>query len=512
MKKSLVIGLLGVVLFAVVMGCSKGGGSNVVQPVTPPSGYDYTTTTRQVASQNVNAAAGGVIQVADDTSIINELKLTIPAGALLNDTNVTVGEVSNPQALPLGLNYVGAPVNFGPDGTTFLSPAIVEIPFSDAALSDAGISSKAGLKLYYFDKSSGTWTEATVLSVDTINNIMIAQINHFSDYQVTGWNGTQPHDIGTPQPGDLLYKLTFEGLGAGWRPGHVGIYTGEKEWLGDHPEYASADVQRCHKYNVIEALWDGIQYSYYNIPNTFESCPVTAGFEDNSIYMGAREPNGDIGPLTQQQRDIIVSYVELQVGKPYARKQTTGVLFGMLKGSLVKGPDSFNCVGLTEAAYEAARVNNDIGLVSWEREEIGDKVGNNSRLPPALTPAEQYMATKPAQGVDPVPTINWASLTPNSGTDCTEVLAQISVSHTYGLSYIGSVTYVTDDGYINPNIYINDEGLNGDIIAGDGIYSVSATAGGDPAIGSMGLTFTVTDKSSKSASIRLIYTYTSPCM
>ncbi|MBI5401523.1 hypothetical protein HZB05_01710 [Candidatus Wolfebacteria bacterium] len=504
MKRLVLIGLVIAMFFAI--GCNKGGRSSNTTS-SPPSGYDYTTTTHQVASQNVNAATGGIIQVTDSTSSIVGLKLTIPAGVLSNDTNVTVGEVSNPPALPLGLNYVGTPIDLEPSGTTFSQPATIEIPFFDAALSDAGVASKAGLKVYYFDKSTETWAQATVISIDTVNNVVTAEVNHFSFIQVTGGNGLQPQDIGRPQPGDLLYKLTFEGLGAGWRPGHVGIYTGEKEWLGDNPKHASDDVKRCGKYNVIEALWDGVQYSYYNIPNTAETCSVTTGFEHNSIYMGAREPNDDIGPLTQQQRDTIVSYVESQIGNPYAKIDTTlGALFGMAAGSAVKGQDlfhSFNCVGLAEAAYEAADVNGGRGLVSLWNEEVG--------LPPALTPAEQYMKTKPAQGVDPIPTINWAILTPDSGTDCTEVLVQISVSHTYGLSYIDSVTYITDDGYTNPNLYINDDGIDGDITAGDGTYSVSATAGGDPAIGSIGLTFTVTDKSSKPASIRLVYTYTGSC-
>lgn len=38
MKKSLVIGLLGVVLFVAAIGCSKGGGSN---PATTPSLFPY---------------------------------------------------------------------------------------------------------------------------------------------------------------------------------------------------------------------------------------------------------------------------------------------------------------------------------------------------------------------------------------------------------------------------------------------------------------------------------------
>lgn len=344
--------LLGVWLLVVVMGCghdNKDNSSAIASPVT----YDYTTTTRQVASQNISAAAGGIIGVTDETSAIAGVILAIPPGALSNDTNITVGEVNNPPAPPIGLNYVGVPIDFGPSGTVFTTPAIVEIPFSETAMDDAGVSSKTALKLYYFDKTAKGWTEAKIISINTVRNVVIGRLDHFSYYAIFGLNGIQPHDIGTPQPGDLLYKLTLEDLLSGWRPGHVGVYTGEKVWNGLGA--ASADVKRCNKYNVVEVLADGTQYSYYNIPNTVETCSVSTGFEWDSIYMGAREPKDVL--LTQQQRERIVSYAEAQVGKPYAWKQMYGAAFGLSAGRFVKGPDSFNCVGLAEKAYEVAGVN-----------------------------------------------------------------------------------------------------------------------------------------------------------
>ena len=125
-----------------------------------------------------------------------------------------------------------------------------------------------------------------------------------------------------------------------------------------------------------------------------------------------------------------------------------------------------------------------------------------------ITPAELYSKTKPAGGADVGPTINWATLSPSSGTVDTQVVLQISVSHPYGLSYIDGVAYyVTSSGYVNPNIIINDAGTGGDLKAGDGIYSATGTAGGDPSLGSMELTFVVTDKAGKSASANVVYKY-----
>lgn len=484
-------------------GCegSKGSGSDLSTSPVLAVQANYSTSITPVASKSVAASTGGEVTVASGSSLLDGIKLSIPGGALGNDIVVTVGEVNAPPALPLGLNFVGVPIDFGPDGTTFSTPATVEIPFTDATLNQAGVTSKVNLKLYTFDKATGVWSEVKIISIDTVRNIVIGQVNHFSFYSLVGLSGMPPEDLGRPQMGDILFTLgTFDnGKTSGWIPGHDGIYTGEKTWNGKG--LASADVVRCGKYNTVEALWGGVQYSYYKIPNTVQSCEVQTLFSGDAVYMGAREPKDFL--MTFEQRINVVAFVEAQVGRPYAIGQSIGALFGMLDGVNVKGP-SFNCVGLAEKAYEIAGANiDDQGIAQGIVEhDDGD----------LLTPALMYRNTKPAGGEDAVPVIVWATLTPDSGMFFTPLLAQIAVSHPYGLGYIDSVIYATDDGYVNPNMNINDAGVDGDIQAGDGIYSAQGPAGGDPSKGNMGLTFVVTDKAGKSTSVRIVYAYIRPPM
>lgn len=217
--------------------------------------------------------------------------------------------------------------------------------------------------------------------------------------------------------------------------------------------------------------------------------------------MGAREPKDFI--LTSEQRRKIVEYVEGQIGKPYAQSKTVGVLFGLVNALYGMGLERFNCVGLVEKAYEESGANQNMqgipqGIVKHNEKDL-------------LSPARQYSYTKPAGGTEVWPTIKSATLTPSSGTNCTQILAQIEINHPYGLGQIDHVTYVTDEGLVNPEILINDNGISGDLKAGDGIFSAKANSGGDPARGSVGMTFTVTDKSGKSDSRRLVYTYTGSC-
>ena len=503
MRKNILNILWVIFLSTLFYGCGKSGNGETSTSSGTGTTTDsiVTTTTTPVTSSMITASSGGVVQVASENTSLGKIKLSVPAGALAKDTLITIGAVNNPPPLPVGLNHLGAPVDFGPKGTLFSSPAMIEIPFTQLMLNQAGVLDESSLKLFVFDEMKNEWVEIKILYIDIVGKVVVAQLEHFSIYSLVGLSGTQPTDLGKPQMGDILFTLTKISVGKvssnGWYPGHDGIYTGEKKWNGQGK--ASEDVVRCGKYNVVEALMGGVQYSYYKIPNTTQSCKTETLFSDNSVYMGAREPKKFT--LTSEQRAKIVEFAESQVGKPYAMGPMIGNLFGLLNGSAVKGPNSFNCVGLVEKAYEYAQTNNMQeyfqGLITFDEGDI-------------LTPADQYRQTKPAGGVDEGPNIISASLTPSKGSATTQVLAQISVFHPDGLDHIESVKYETDGGYVNPNININDDGIGGDKVAGDGIYSAQSAAGSSTQNSNiLGLKFIVTDKNGKSASVRLVYTYTS---
>ncbi|MDD5012697.1 MAG: hypothetical protein PHQ66_03595 [Candidatus Nanoarchaeia archaeon] len=362
---------------------------NLQKQEDTPKSYEYKTTITSVESKEIDSETGGLIEITNPESFIYGTKLKIPAGALQSDTTISVGEVNNPPALPAGLNYVGTSVDFGPDGINFNNSLTIQIPYSDESLNDAGLSDDSNLKLYSYSESSKNWEEINILTADTENNIITAGINHFSHYTITGFNCPIPEDLGNPQRGDLLYSLGAvwdEGnpnLKDNWMPGHVGIYVGERIYSGG---LASEDVKKLGKYNVVEALPWGVQFTYYN--------PIS-DFSGLNAYAGAREPKDFT--LTLSQRDDIVAYVEDQVGQPYAMGPMIRSIFGLAAGSVVKGPYSFNCVGLAEAAYEFAKVNNREGLVHRVHEIY------------LLTPAEQYKETKPARGSFKIPLVSYTT-------------------------------------------------------------------------------------------------------
>jgi murein DD-endopeptidase MepM/ murein hydrolase activator NlpD len=344
----------------------------------------------EAISQEVNLSLGGEVEITDPESIINGVKLIIPpipsekkGGKLI--ANITISYIDDPYSLELPDNrgFLLPPVVINSD-ILFDAECILEIPYTEATLNNMGLSNDKNIKVYRYNYISSSWEEVLInkrnYKAEIDFDYMLELTLVIEEPNMTYACSTPsiflpPH--GFPQPGDLLYKLSFYGVSEGWIPGHVGIYVGEFE-----------KDSEGEPYNVIEALlFGGVQRNYYN--------PIS-DFSGSAAYMGARQPK-EFDSLTSIQRDIIIQYAKGMVGLPYAI-ETFSFYFGLARGDWVKGTDalgSYNCVGLAEKAYEIAGVNGGQGLVSDLDE------GNFCILPSptcVLTPVEQYAKTEPAEG------------------------------------------------------------------------------------------------------------------
>ena len=362
------------------------------ETITEEENTVYTTTLTTAISQQVKKTEQKEIQINDIESTLDGTKLSIPINTFTSDTTVTISEVNSPPTPPSGIGFIKSPVSI--ECTSQINnPITVEIPFSEVNLQNSGISDISSLSVYFYEslpvlegiKALTTWQKMENAVIDIVDKKIIFTTSKDGYISIGGGESPPPSDLGDPQPGDLVFKqgtilpginnFNFDSLG--WRPGHVGIYVGEKKY-GEK------------SYNVIEALSGGVTRSYYN--------PLSK-FGGKSVYMGVRKPKSKY--LTSQQRKAIVDFAELQVGKPYAWPQTIvdgvsiiqykGVEYGLTQGKFVKGDfGSFNCVGLAEKAYELAGVNDGEGLVPDIEEN-----SSPGRIE-ILTPAEMYNKTEPA--------------------------------------------------------------------------------------------------------------------
>ena len=124
-------------------------------------------------------AAGGEVDAAD-----GDVTLTAPAGAVAEDTEISVQEESDPPDDPA---YVpGTAFAFGPDGTAFQQPVALTIAYDPNAIPSEV--SEESLKLA--KAVSGAWEAVAGSSVDTTAKTVTGNINGFSVYGIIG--STEP--------------------------------------------------------------------------------------------------------------------------------------------------------------------------------------------------------------------------------------------------------------------------------------------------------------------------------
>jgi hypothetical protein len=381
------------ILSMIVLIFSGCGGGN---PVTPPIDNDDDSDSEEielieVVSKEIDIYEGGVIEVTDESSEIYGTRVIIEPidkGGKSKDNYVTISiflanVLTGNWTIGDYQGFLVTPVVVKSDMVLYAGllppPITLELPYNEDKLSNAGVSKNDTPNLYRLNNENQfekvPENEYSCDNDKIITTIDWGEEGYYSYHALTVTNCKPPDNLGTPLPGDLLYRLSRCGENDNWLPGHVGIYVGKRYHKDDGV------------YNVIEALWPDpkkVVRKYY---------PNIANFGNGPTYMGAREPKVQI--LDHSQRNAVVHFLDNDniVGMPYASYETFGVYFGWARGDYVKGAhDSYNCVGLTEAAYESV----GLGIVSDLDE------GNTPITDPSdaiLTPQEQLYRTVPASGI-----------------------------------------------------------------------------------------------------------------
>jgi hypothetical protein len=108
----------------------------------------------------------------------------LSVGALTQDTTFTVTEVNNPQEVPELPSRTGGIIDLSSSNTDFISPIRVTFPYDATRLQELGID-EADLVLYRFSLTQGRqWAPLTNQQVDTVNNIILAQLTSLSFFTV----------------------------------------------------------------------------------------------------------------------------------------------------------------------------------------------------------------------------------------------------------------------------------------------------------------------------------------
>lgn len=147
------------------------------------------------AAQTITAAKGGSV------SIMNEVSIDIPAGALSTDTQVEILPigVSMPKTLS-SIKMLSKRYEFLPDGSKFNSDVTVTMHYDPVEVASLNIDEKA-LGVYYFDYNENSWISVGGV-VDLAAKTVTAKTNHFTPF---GVGGPSPTGGPTINPARIVY-------------------------------------------------------------------------------------------------------------------------------------------------------------------------------------------------------------------------------------------------------------------------------------------------------------------
>ncbi|MEZ4256782.1 MAG: hypothetical protein R3A78_13920 [Polyangiales bacterium] len=146
-------------------------------------------------SKLISAKDGGEISFEGAT-------LTIPAGALAEDTKITL-DVMDPDGLPGAANVVGNAYDFGPDGLAFLKPVTLELEADSLPGGD--------VTLAFLDGTD--WTALD--NPQVAGNKVTAETSHFTTFAIVvvdgGQTSGQCDDSFTACGGDIVGEWMITG-------------------------------------------------------------------------------------------------------------------------------------------------------------------------------------------------------------------------------------------------------------------------------------------------------------
>jgi hypothetical protein len=138
--------------------------------------------------------------VSGTSSELEGVSVEIPQGALKEDCTITIGEVTNPPALPENLKAIGKVIDYGPHGATFNTPVTIRVPYTLEDLYKSGVSDPAELEVWNYNRTTLAWEAVPVDRVE--GGFLVYKLNHFSIYTAAKSVLTTPSSGITPISSD----------------------------------------------------------------------------------------------------------------------------------------------------------------------------------------------------------------------------------------------------------------------------------------------------------------------
>ena len=166
------------------------GGDNEPQSVEIELATD-------AAIQRTVSSDGGTIEVADVTRSVG-YRLSVPAGALSGDLDITVTPISEIEHFPFDGGLLGG-LQFSPEGQRFFRPVTLEIFLNTDQVSDLNEALDDGMLLFGFHyQADGNQFSATPVGLSDDHSVVTLQLHGFSGAGAAPGNPVDPDVLARP--------------------------------------------------------------------------------------------------------------------------------------------------------------------------------------------------------------------------------------------------------------------------------------------------------------------------
>ncbi|MBI4281790.1 hypothetical protein HY625_03145 [Candidatus Uhrbacteria bacterium] len=152
-----------------LISCGGRSGNHNAQPLTHQGTPDLL---KQVVDQN-----GGTIEFNDPTSLYDELKITIPIGAMNQPATITANIPKNFTMPPIAT----LPIEFRPAGTVFAQPITMQIPYNPGLIQQGDDPQDL---MMLIESTSGDVEVVLDPTIDATKKIATSTTTHFSLFDV----------------------------------------------------------------------------------------------------------------------------------------------------------------------------------------------------------------------------------------------------------------------------------------------------------------------------------------
>jgi len=161
----------------------------------------------------VIGSAGGKVEITDPASPIYRAGAYIQPDILSEDTSISVSWSENRESWSRETIAAGEVIRFDPDGIRFDEPVRLFLPYKDDdsdGIVDGTEIDEDNVRAMFFNTESGMWKDVPVSALNTEENIISVETNHFSHYTAAIYLAGECAQSETLYAGPYYFTLYFD--------------------------------------------------------------------------------------------------------------------------------------------------------------------------------------------------------------------------------------------------------------------------------------------------------------